>query len=133
MRRMHSLCWIKEYHGEPSSTLQSTHTFKPVCRAHFCLLSLKTSYEPQPLHPAQTGKSLSSFRFYIMRLPRKGLSFQQITYHDKVTQCLGSIDGEPWYMAVAAPSGSLEAWPREEDLRAFRCAQRTGQRRALED
>ena len=27
-------------------------------------------------------------RFYIMRLPRRGLSFDRITYHAEVTQCL---------------------------------------------
>ncbi|CAL8470773.1 g10315 [Coccomyxa elongata] len=59
-------------------------------------------------------------RFYIMRLPRRGLSFDRITYHAKVTQCLGSIGLQPWYMAVAAPSGSVEEWPRPEDLHAFR-------------
>lgn len=30
-------------------------------------------------------------RFYIMRLPRRGLTFDRITYHAKVTQCLGEV------------------------------------------
>lgn len=28
-------------------------------------------------------------RFYIMKLPRRGLTFDRITYHKDVTQCLG--------------------------------------------
>jgi hypothetical protein len=30
-------------------------------------------------------------RFYIMRLPRRGLTFDRITYHASVTQCLGEV------------------------------------------
>ena len=38
----------------------------------------------------------------------------------QVTQCLGGLQPVPWYLAVAAPSGSVAAWPRAGDLRAFR-------------
>ncbi|KAK9842219.1 hypothetical protein WJX81_001181 [Elliptochloris bilobata] len=59
-------------------------------------------------------------RFYIMRLPRRGLTFHRITFHAKVTQCLGGLQPAPWYLAVAAPSGGVAAWPRPADLHAFR-------------
>ena len=83
-------------------------------------------------------------RFYIMRIPRRGLTFDRITYHAKVTQCLGSLSLDPWYLAVAAPSGSVDRsissravsmpmspplsalnpdscrYPRAEDLQAFK-------------
>ncbi|GLC39108.1 hypothetical protein PLESTB_000006600 [Pleodorina starrii] len=60
-------------------------------------------------------------RFYIMRLPARGLRFHRITYHGKVTQCLGGLTPpHSWYMALAAPSGSLERFPRPEDIRVFR-------------
>lgn len=60
-------------------------------------------------------------RFYIMRLPARGLRFHRITYHGKVTQCLGSLTpGADWYMALAAPSGSVANFPKPEDLRVFR-------------
>ena len=59
-------------------------------------------------------------RFYIMRLPSRGLAFDRITYHSNVTQCLGGLGQQPWYLAVAEPSGSLEAWPQLCDLQAFR-------------
>jgi hypothetical protein len=31
-------------------------------------------------------------RFYIMRLPRRGLKFHRITYHAQCTQCLGGLN-----------------------------------------
>lgn len=34
-------------------------------------------------------------RFYIMRLPRRGRTFERITYHAKVTQCLGGLQVGP--------------------------------------
>lgn len=49
-----------------------------------------------------------NFRFYIMRIPRRGMRFDRITYHGKVTQCLGGLSDKPWYMAVSAPSGNRE-------------------------
>ena len=55
-----------------------------------------------------------------MRIPRRGLQFDRITYHARVTQCLGSLTVEPWYLVVAEPTGSLEQPPGPEDLHAFR-------------
>lgn len=42
-------------------------------------------------------------RFYIMRLHQRGLKFDRITRHSQCTQCLGSLDGKDWFMAVAPP------------------------------
>ena len=56
-----------------------------------------------------------------MRLPSRGLTFDRITYHASVTQCLGGLGEQPWYIVVAKPTGSLEAWPQLNDLQAFRC------------
>ena len=57
-------------------------------------------------------------RFYIMRLEgRAGLTFEQMARHDRVTQCLGTIDGRPWLIAVA-PAEVKE--PTADDIRAFR-------------
>ena len=47
-------------------------------------------------------------RFYIMQLPAQGLSFTHITYHSQCTQCLGSLQGHPWYIAVAPPCPQLD-------------------------
>src|SRR5260370_36715183 len=42
-------------------------------------------------------------RFYIMRLAQRGLVFDVMARHDRVTQCLGAVDGEPWLMAGVPP------------------------------
>ena len=57
-------------------------------------------------------------RFYIMRLHEKGRKFRKITRHVQCTQCLGSLDGKDWLMAVAPPCDSDK--PSLEDIVAFR-------------
>lgn len=57
-------------------------------------------------------------RFYIMRLPHRGRTFDRITRHNLCTQCLGSLNGKEWLMAVCPPSVTPE--PDLERLRAFR-------------
>ncbi|MEB3339284.1 ureidoglycolate lyase [Okeania sp.] len=57
-------------------------------------------------------------RFYIMRLNNKGLKFTKITRHGQCTQCLGSLEGKEWLMAVAAPC--TEDAPKLEDVIAFK-------------
>jgi len=58
-------------------------------------------------------------RFYIMRLHYRGLKFDRITRHQLVTQCLGSLDGKEWFIAVASPSPK-SAFPDWESITAFR-------------
>jgi ureidoglycolate hydrolase len=55
-------------------------------------------------------------RFYLMRLEGRGLAFDRFARHDRVTQCLGTVDGFPWLIAVAPP-GLREL--RVADIRAF--------------
>jgi ureidoglycolate hydrolase len=71
---------------------------------------------------AQLELSRGTPRFYIMRLPRKGLRFRQITRHRQVTQCLASVGGKPWFIAVAPPHrlDDPNAQPALEDIRAFK-------------
>lgn len=57
-------------------------------------------------------------RFYIMRLHQKGRKFGKITRHVKCTQCLGSLEGKDWLMAVAPPSDGDK--PSLDDVVAFR-------------
>ncbi|KAL4430401.1 hypothetical protein ABPG77_002207 [Micractinium sp. CCAP 211/92] len=60
-------------------------------------------------------------RFYIMRLPHRGRRFERITYHAKVTQCLGGLQPvSPWFLVVARPTLSVDSYPKQEDLAAFR-------------
>ncbi|NEQ28204.1 MAG: Ureidoglycolate hydrolase [Microcoleus sp. SIO2G3] len=56
-------------------------------------------------------------RFYIMRLTRRGRQFSRITRHQQCTQCLGSLEGQPWLIAVAAPTQSDR--PPLEAIAAF--------------
>lgn len=56
-------------------------------------------------------------RFYIMRLQQNGLKFHQITRHVQCTQCLGSLEGKDWFIAVCPPSKTDE--PVLTDLAAF--------------
>ncbi|KAI7843029.1 hypothetical protein COHA_003361 [Chlorella ohadii] len=70
---------------------------------------------------AQLDLSAGQPRFYIMRLPRRGRRFERITYHAQVTQCLGGLQpASPWFLVVARPTLSVEAYPRQADLAAFR-------------
>jgi ureidoglycolate hydrolase len=58
-------------------------------------------------------------RFYIMRLQRRGQKFHTITRHVKCTQCLGSLEGKDWLIAVAPPNNSIDT-PVIEEIEAFR-------------
>ncbi|HEY9751182.1 MAG TPA: ureidoglycolate lyase [Allocoleopsis sp.] len=57
-------------------------------------------------------------RFYIMRLHHKGRKFHKITRHLQCTQCLGSLEGKEWLMAVAPPTAAAQ--PDLDQLVAFR-------------
>lgn len=61
-------------------------------------------------------------RFYIMRLRHRPLVVNQITRHREVTQCLSSVGGIPWYIAVAPPGDVSDATaePDLPDVRVFR-------------
>jgi ureidoglycolate hydrolase len=60
-------------------------------------------------------------RMWIMQLPHLGLSFSGIARHRRVTQCLGSMDGQEWFISVAPPGDPAESTrPRIEDIVAFR-------------
>ncbi|MEZ2226016.1 MAG: ureidoglycolate lyase [Microcoleus sp.] len=56
-------------------------------------------------------------RFYIMRLQNQGRKFGKITRHVECTQCLGSVEGKDWLIAVAPPCEGDR--PSLEDLAAF--------------
>jgi ureidoglycolate hydrolase len=57
-------------------------------------------------------------RFYIMRLHHKGRMFSVITRHHQCTQCLGSLEGKDWLMAVAPPNAAA-AKPDLDQIKAF--------------
>ena len=85
------------------------------------------------LLPAEDGKLFGSDdaqltlsnglpRFYIMTLPARDMGFRHITRHLAVTQCLASVGGHPWVIAVAPPDepDNPQAKPDTSKLRAFR-------------
>lgn len=68
-------------------------------------------------YDAQLALDNGTPRFYIMRLYQRGRSFSSITRHEQCTQCLGSLEGKPWLIAVA-PTGDA-ARPQPSDIQAF--------------
>lgn len=54
----------------------------------------------------------------IMHQRLRGLTFSKIARHLRVSQCLGSLQGKEWFMAVAAPTNG-DTRPRLEDIGAF--------------
>ncbi|MEM9924464.1 MAG: ureidoglycolate lyase [Cyanobacteria bacterium P01_D01_bin.50] len=58
-------------------------------------------------------------RFYIMQLHGRSCKFHNITRHAKCTQCLGSLAGKDWLMAVCPPNNNIDE-PVLEEIAAFR-------------
>ena len=57
-------------------------------------------------------------RFYIMSLDYRGKKFHKITRHNLCTQCLGSLEGQDWFIAVAPPTVAPQ--PDIEAMSAFK-------------
>ncbi len=66
---------------------------------------------------AQLQLSQGIPRFYIMQLSYRGRKFTTITRHNLCTQCLGSLEGKEWYIAVAPPNS--ETQPDINKMAAF--------------
>ncbi|AKG22038.1 ureidoglycolate lyase [Calothrix sp. 336/3] len=84
----------------------------------------------QVIFPSQDGKAFDSEdaqlildqgtpRFYIMRLQKRGRKFHHITRHVKCSQCLGSLAGKDWFIAVCPPENHLKE-PTIGKISAFR-------------
>jgi ureidoglycolate hydrolase len=58
-------------------------------------------------------------RFYIMRLTARGRKFHTITRHVKCTQCLGSLLGKDWLIAVCPANNNVNE-PALNEIKAFR-------------
>ncbi|MFZ0354661.1 MAG: ureidoglycolate lyase, partial [Pseudolabrys sp.] len=43
-------------------------------------------------------------RLWIMRLKKNGLIFSKLARHRRVSQCLGSLQGKDWFIALAPPN-----------------------------
>lgn len=84
----------------------------------------------QVIFPSQDGKGFDAEdaqlnlqngnpRFYIMHLTHRGREFHKITRHVQCTQCLGSLAGKDWLIAVAPPNNNTDE-PAIEQISAFR-------------
>jgi ureidoglycolate lyase len=82
-------------------------TTMPISRQAFAPFGelIEAAEDGAPFGPEDAHLDLSQGtpRFYIMNLPRRGLLFRQITRHRRVTQCLASVGGGSWFIAVAPP------------------------------
>ncbi|MEM9542687.1 MAG: ureidoglycolate lyase [Cyanobacteria bacterium P01_E01_bin.42] len=74
--------------------------------------------KPYDEDDAQLNLKNGTPRFYIMRLQQRGRKFSQITRHRLCTQCLGSLDGQEWFIAVAPPCQADR--PKIDNIVAFR-------------
>ncbi|NET88729.1 MAG: Ureidoglycolate hydrolase [Kamptonema sp. SIO1D9] len=82
----------------------------------------------QLITPAEDGKEFDQTdaqlnlkngipRFYIMRLKNRGRQFSKLTRHSQCSQCLGSLEGKEWLIAVAPPTPGKE--PEFKKITAF--------------
>ncbi len=81
------------------------------------LISASDDGKAYDQHDAQLQLQNGIPRFYIMRLHDRGRMFHHITRHRQCTQCLGSLEGKEWLMAVAIGANDH---PDLESLKAFR-------------
>lgn len=68
---------------------------------------------------AQLDLSQGTPRFYIMQLQQRGRVFTRITQHLRCTQCLGSLNGQTWFLGVAPPIRERDRPPRLKAITAF--------------
>ncbi|MCG6138223.1 MAG: ureidoglycolate lyase [Nostoc sp. LLA-1] len=68
---------------------------------------------------AQLNLNNGTPRFYIMKLEKRGRKFHKITRHLQCTQCLGSLEGKDWLIAVCPPHNDLPE-PVLAEMAAFR-------------
>jgi len=60
-------------------------------------------------------------RLWIMRLKKNGLVFSKLARHRRVSQCLGSLQGKEWFIAVAPPGDLADGvCPELARMAAFR-------------
>jgi ureidoglycolate hydrolase len=94
----------------------SAERFAPYGR----VLSAQPDGTPFTADEAALDLSAGTPRFYVMTLAHGRTSFTRITRHHRVTQCLASVGGAPWRLAVApARPGSAVDAPALADLRGF--------------
>ena len=87
---------------------EKTLRLRPISTEAFGLERCGTLLRPQD-DPAMFGSTDAELhfdatgrpRFYVMRIRRRPPVLQAMTRHHRVSQCLGSADAQPWWLAVA--------------------------------
>ncbi|HZP70692.1 MAG TPA: ureidoglycolate lyase [Pseudolabrys sp.] len=79
-------------------------------------------YDPETsAEEARLTLSNGTPRLWIMRLKKNGLAFSKLARHRRVSQCLGSLQGKEWFVAVAPPNDTADGvQPELARLAAFR-------------
>ena len=84
---------------------------------------IEATEDGKPFGPdeAQLELARGTPRFYVMRLHHRELSFRHLTRHIAVTQCLASVGGHQWILAVATPQDpdNPDALADPASIRAF--------------
>ncbi|MFN3361873.1 MAG: Ureidoglycolate hydrolase [Pseudanabaenaceae cyanobacterium] len=102
---------------EKSCTLIDPHSFRPFGQVIYPTIDGREWEEGE----ASLDLSQGTPRVYIMELQSQGLVFDRITQHRRVTQCLGAVGGQEWFLGVASPSIAPEELS-VEDVHLFRIA-----------
>lgn len=69
-----------------------------------------TQFDDNPYDPEMSADEASltlgngTPRLWIMRLKKNGLIFSKLARHRRVSQCLGSLQGKDWFIALAPPN-----------------------------
>ncbi|WP_207476470.1 ureidoglycolate lyase [Arenibaculum pallidiluteum] len=111
--------------GTPGEPAVIDLRLDPVSREAFApfgdLIEASEDGVPFGAQDARLDLSGGTPRFYIMRLHGKPPVVRRITRHRNVTQCLASVGGRPWFLAVAAPDGLDDpaAEPSPDGIRGF--------------
>ncbi len=117
--------------SHPPGTAASRHVelidliVEPISAAAFSPYGtlIESAEDGKPFGPdeAQLDLARGTPRFYVMRLHHRELTFRHLTRHLSVTQCLASVGGHPWLMAVATPGDpdNPEALADPASIRAF--------------
>jgi len=98
---------------------------EPISRAAFRPYGdlIEPSDDDRPFGERDASPDLAAGkpRLYIMSLRSRGLTFEAITRHRKVSQCLASMGGLGWLLAVAPPGevDDPDARPDPDAIKGF--------------
>lgn len=105
-------------HSTTMKSLQAIEITSENFQPYGQLITSSEDGKPYDETDAQLNLEKGVPRFYIMQLRQRGRQFDRITRHRQCTQCLGSLEGKEWFIAVAPPKKSDR--PDLDHLMAFK-------------